>query len=750
MTTLFATGDGTWLTDGAERERLAFLHGLDLLDTDPEPHFDWLTARAAQTCGTPIALLTVIDEDRQWFKSRVGLDLPETPRSWAFCEHAFDVEGPLVVDDARRDDRFADNPAVIEHGICFYAGVSVRVEGRPLGALCVLDTEPRELSSGQLEELAALAGQAELLLELVHRRKQARRRQHVAEDADARRREHRALAAIHDLFDRIVHGAPLEDTLSRLAQITEDRFPGLRCSIMARGRAGASNSGGEQAPGQRSWPVELHDGTVAAEVVVHGPPDALSALRSSDALLGIRRVAAVAIDHSTARAALEHAANHDEVTGVLNRRYLHQQLAQMLDGSDEAGTIGAVLVGIDHSGYAVEAMAHEARNELLRAVAVRLRSSVAADDLVASFTGEQFVVCHRGVASRQQLDELVRRLRAALAAPFTCGGVEVFLHLSVGVADSTGCRDADELLARAAAAMWQARAAGGDRHEWFDEALRQRATRRLQLEAALRHAIGRAELTVHYQPKVRLLDDVVVGAEALVRWSSPDHGDVAADEVIAVAEGSGLIHALGRQVLRHACGDAAAWRRARPEMDATVAVNVSAAQLHEPGFPAVVADALAESGLDPARLCLELTETSVMQDVAAATEVLGELKELGVVLAIDDFGTGYSSLAYLKDFPIDQVKIDRAFVSDLDRNPDDRHIVAAIVAVAAALRLEVVAEGVETQAQLDGLVELGCAVAQGHLWAPAVGFDEFLTLLTPPVGANRRSLPWSLRPARRS
>ncbi len=318
---------------------------------------------------------------------------------------------------------------------------------------------------------------------------------------------------------------------------------------------------------------------------------------------------------------------------------------------------------------------------------------------------------------------VVERVRAALEQPFPLGKGELFATASIGIALGRGRAETPETLVQHAdAAMYRAKDRGGNRFEVFDEAMRDRAVQRLATSSALHRAVERAEFHVVYQPTVRLATGEVDGVEALVRWDRPDHGVVAPLDFVPLAEENGLIVPIGAYVLEQACAQARRWSDAAAGgAGPTVAVNLSARQLIDPGLVPLVRGALERSGADPASISLEITESVLMADVAASGSVLAELRALGLRLYVDDFGTGYSSLTYLQRFPVDGVKVDRSFVAGLGTRADADAIVRAVIGLAHGLGLVAVAEGVETQEQLDRLIDLRCDVAQGyHLGRPSV------------------------------
>ena len=324
----------------------------------------------------------------------------------------------------------------------------------------------------------------------------------------------------------------------------------------------------------------------------------------------------------------------------------------------------------------------------------------------------------------------VARVEAALSSPFPVEGAEVFLDASVGIALNTfGTDDPADLLAHAEAAMYQAKRRGGFGVETFGESLRIEVLDRMATEHSLHRALERRELILHYQPVVEVERGTTVGVEALIRWRHPDQGIIAPGRFIPVAEESGLVIPIGAWVLEQACHQLREWHLTDPtDEPGSMEVNLSARQIDDPDIVETVERVLARTGLSPGHLTLEITESALMRDAATALGVLKALKGLGVLLAIDDFGTGYSSLSYLQRFPLDVLKVDRMFVEELGMGSGGDEIVAAVIKLAHTLGLEVVAEGVETEQQLDVLRSLGCDYAQGFLFSRPVPALELRSL----------------------
>jgi diguanylate cyclase (GGDEF)-like protein len=430
----------------------------------------------------------------------------------------------------------------------------------------------------------------------------------------------------------------------------------------------------------------------------------------------------------TATDRLAEQATHDSLTGLPNRALAVDRLAEALARTRRREQLMAVLfIDLDRFKIINDSLGHEAGDEVLCAVAGRLTSLVPAGDTVARLAGDEFVVVVENTPGDLAVVPMAERIVDSLSQPIVIrpSGAErdVTVGASVGIAfaDAASTIGPDELLRNADVAMYRAKQRGRGRVEIFDDTLRVAVQQRLETQHDLRHAIETGQVYPHYQPIVDADRGVVVGFEALARWDHPAKGRLPAGAFIGVAADSGLIVPLGAAILAQACAQTARWHAEHPARHPLrIAVNVSAEQFNHPSLVPTVADVLAETGLDPDALWLEITETSLMADAQAATDTLHAIRALGVHLAIDDFGTGYSSLAYLRRFPVEALKIDRSFVSGLGRDHEDDAIVAMIVGLARNLELRLVAEGVETPAQLGQLANLGCTTIQGFYFSRPV------------------------------
>jgi diguanylate cyclase (GGDEF)-like protein/PAS domain S-box-containing protein len=429
---------------------------------------------------------------------------------------------------------------------------------------------------------------------------------------------------------------------------------------------------------------------------------------------------------------IRHRALHDPLTGLPNRLLFLDRLGQATERQRRRrDTLTAVLaLDLDRFKLVNESLGHRAGDELLAAAAPRLKQAVRSSDTVARFGGDEFGILLEDITGEQDAIDMAERIAGVFARPFVLDGTEHFVTTSIGIALAEGGERAEDLLRDADAAMHRAKERGRARYELFDEALRGRALSRLRVENDLRRALERDELTLHYQPLVSLPDRRMVSVEALVRWDHPQRGRISPVDFIPVAEENGLIEPIGRWVLEHACRQAAEWCRERPDTaPLTMSVNLSAAQVANPALTETVATALRVSGLDPACLALELTESMLVADNEELWETLVALKALGVRLVLDDFGTGYSSLSYLTRLPLDALKVDRSFVDGLGTEPRDTAVTEAIVAMSRALSLRVVGEGAETELQVAELARLGCDFVQGFHFSRPVGADEIARML---------------------
>jgi diguanylate cyclase (GGDEF)-like protein len=425
--------------------------------------------------------------------------------------------------------------------------------------------------------------------------------------------------------------------------------------------------------------------------------------------------AAALLENDRVKSQLRHQAFHDSLTGFANRRLFTERVHKaVISGiSDERRPV-VLFVDLDDFKTINDSLGHSAGDQLLIAVAERVRASLRPEDLVARLGGDEFAVLLER-SDRHDAEHVAARLVDALRAPFMLEGREMKVHASIGIARAEPGSIADDLLRNADVAMYAAKTNGKGGYAWYDPEMHVQSQRRQELATTLEGSVEREEIEAYYQPIVALATGRVVGLEALARWRHPLGGLVLPDSFIPLAEEGGLMPPIGRTMLRQACEQLQLWRsRHRFHDELMVSINLSQSELRNPDLTTDVERILDETGIPPDRLVLEITESSAMQDPAAAIEMLGRLRLLGVRLALDDFGTGYSSLSHLRDFPIHMLKIAKPFV---DRIEHDSTFVDAILRLAGTLDLEVVAEGIETREQAEMLRSLGCTLGQGYYYA---------------------------------
>ena len=457
------------------------------------------------------------------------------------------------------------------------------------------------------------------------------------------------------------------------------------------------------------------------------------------------------VERIRAQEQVVHQATHDGLTGLANRLVFRDRLELVLARAERSGSFAALLfLDLDRFKAINDTLGHSAGDQLLRDVSGRLKAALRATDTlarfadeeftVARFGGDEFVVLCEGLAAEGDAVRVAQRIQRALLRPFVLGRYEHLVTASIGIAlASAEHGDAESLLRDADVAMYRAKERGPGLWEVFDERIRNRALERVRIEQALQKALEAGELLLHYQPIVALGDGTLDSVEALVRWQHPERGLIPPEKIIPIAEESALILEVGEWTLRAACEQASGWRRRFGDRaPLPVSVNVSARQLAQAELPAMIRRVLGETGLAAADLAIEITETALIEDSSVPAATLRELKALGLKIVLDDFGMGYSSLSHLQQFPIDVLKVDRSFVAQLGTEADDGAIVRAIAAMAGALGLEVVAEGVETPEQAAQALALGCGWAQGFHFARPVPPAEMESLIGSPGGRVTR------------
>jgi diguanylate cyclase (GGDEF)-like protein/PAS domain S-box-containing protein len=464
-----------------------------------------------------------------------------------------------------------------------------------------------------------------------------------------------------------------------------------------------------------------------------------------DFVQALANILADAIQQRGAEDDIRYQALHDPLTGLPNRVLFMDRLGHAL--SRPGAEVAVVLLDIDNFKLVNDSLGHSAGDELLTEIAPRLQGALRPSDTIARLGGDEFVVLLEQVPNVRAAARVAERIVAAFDVPFQLTAGEHFAKASLGIAIADESDSAPTSLVRDAdAAMYQAKGSGRGTFEVFDRAMRIRTVERLSLENDLRRALERGELRLDYQPIVSLRDGVITSVETLLRWDHPERGLISPELFIGVAEECGLIEPIGRWVLETACAQVARWHAQRPDMRPLgVSVNLSVRQLTQRDLEATVARALQRSGIEPSSLCLEITESILLEERNSVSDTITRVSRLGVRFALDDFGTGYSSLAYLTRLPIDGLKVDRSFVEELGRDRRSTAITTAIVRMAHALSLEVTAEGVETEPQARALRDLRCELAQGFHFHRPLPADAISALLErrPSAAAALQDAAWA-------
>ncbi|MCI0485348.1 MAG: EAL domain-containing protein [Blastocatellia bacterium] len=767
-----------------EASRLKALRQYQILDTGPEERFDEITRLAAEICSTPIAILALVEADRIFYKSKIGLTELDTDRNGSFCSWA--ILGPdiFVVPNALKDDRFSQSASVKGRPrIRFFAGAPlITPEGHAIGAMAVLDLEHRELTPSQTRSLRTLAGTVMAQLDL--RRKNLELEQINTERVHMEEMVRLSDELLNEVEKRNAELANINATLKRQTDERQQAFETLaaseeRYALVAR----------SQSDGLWDWDLKTNEihfcsrwkamlgyaedeiGTRPDEWFNRIHPEDLETVHSEllDHLLGstthfhnehrlhhkngkyhwmlsrgvavwdankeVYRMAGSLTNITSQKEAerqLRHNAFHDPLTALPNRALFMDRLKRSLDRATHGEDYLFAVLFLDMDRFKVvnDSLGHDIGDQLLVAIARRLEASLRPGDMVARLGGDEFAIILDHLKHINDATHAAERIQKELATPFNLSGHEMFASASIGISVSLTPYDLPEdILRNADTAMYRAKENGRGGFELFDEDMHARAVALMQLETDLRKAVSRKEFRVYYQPIISLAAWQITGFEALLRWEHPQQGFISPLEFIAVAEETGLIIPIGQWVLKEACQQLRSWNETFSlDPPLTMSVNLSGKQFLQPDLIETVGKILTETGIDARNLKIEITESAIIENIESATEILKQLKELGVRVSLDDFGTGYSSLSYLHRFPIDTLKIDRSFVTRMNL-PKNSEIVRTIVTLAANLGMDVIAEGVETGEQIIQLTGMNCEYGQGYLFSKPMDGEAIKRLI---------------------
>jgi diguanylate cyclase (GGDEF)-like protein/PAS domain S-box-containing protein len=692
---------------------------------------------AARVLKVPMAVISTADDGGSWAASpdeggTAWRARREAPLSRSLCQFAVAAGKPLLMEDARQHPLVLDNPAVWL-GEVGYAGIPiVDGEGRVRGSFAAIDDRPRAWSDDDvavLEQLAAVAGVA-LERQAGAERRGARGAARRAAGRVSLRMLEKAVetmqlgVTITDLDGRIVYTNSAE---ARMHGYRVDELIGMHARVFAppeHAKVLDQEAIGDVSSWSRETTNVRRDGSVFPVLL---RSDVVTDARGRP--VGIVTCCEDVTYRKRMERQLLHNAFYDPLTGLPNRALFVNRLERSIERArrGDAG-FGVLAVGLDRFKLVNDSLGHAAGDALLLAVAGRLKKILRGETMVAHLAGDEFAILLDELDGLHDATRVAARVQEAFEGAFLLTGHELFTTCSIGIALSeTGYDAPDDVIRDATMAMYRSKAAGRGSYEVFDQAMHAQAMDRLHLESDLRRALERGELRLHYQPIVSLATGRIAGFEALLRWEHPERGLVQPDEFIDVAEDTGLIGPIGLWVLREACAQLHRLRGHGGDRRLTIAVNLSPRQFAEPDLVEQVAAIVREAEIDPACLKLEITESVIVQHSDAVSAKLAGLKALGLQLYIDDFGTGYSSLSYLHRLPLDALKIDRSFVR-ANGGGQNLQLVRAIVALAHALDVVVVTEGVETPEVLAELRSLRCEYGQGFFFSRPIEGEHLAAL----------------------
>ena len=765
-----------------EHERMEALRSLEILDTSPEERFDRITRLAVQLFSCQFATVSLIDSTRQWFKSRINVDVEETSRDVAFCAHAILETDVLIVCDTHEDLRFSSNPFVVEEPyVRFYAGIKLMVDGYAVGTICVFDTSPRTFSAQQITALKDLGSVVEQELKRTNLSL-------MSIELDIKHKEliesQKLLRVRSAILEKVINTEPLPFVLEDIVAAVEKEYDGQLCSILLlqdnRLRLGAAPSlpdfyndlidGVEIGIGQGacgtaaflndrvitedlsthsywgSWrdaakqanlgacwsqPIRGADGKVLGTFAIYHKEAGAPSEEDITRIEYFAHVASISIERERADEIIWRQANYDSLTGLPNRHFMEDNLLNALRSADRLSTKVAVMfLDLDHFKDINDTMGHGIGDELLVQCARRIEGCVRENDSVARLGGDEFVIIINNLQDVKNVERVTQDLLTSLSKPLKIESEIIHTSASIGITlYPDDAQDVSSLLKNADQAMFRVKASGRNSYEFYTESMREAAVKRLALLNDLRYATNNGEFFIEYQPIVALDTGDIHKAEALIRWDHPKRGLIRPDDFIPLAEESGLIIEISNWVFSQVCDDINRWRGAYCK-DLQLSINTSASHYFssEPNIMEWLTTLL-DTNTPSSALLIEITESLLMDADEKVSQKLFQFRQAGISIALDDFGTGFSSISYLKKFPTDYIKIDRSFVNSMTEVSNDKILCEAIIVMAKKLGIQVVAEGIETSEQLNILKNMGCEYGQGYYFSKPVSKSQFESML---------------------